>query len=129
MFADYGCQVTLIGRSQHLHSKTASASVSLKALQARGITVLTGAPVSRVGSAQSSGSRGPDNITVRQSRCWSPSDGYPTPRTLASSPWESCAYIPVDEDYRTSAPGVFAIGDCVLALAHVAAAEDGTSQT
>ncbi len=132
MFADYGCQVTLIEALPNilpLEDRECSQLVS-KALQARGITVLTGAPVSRVEVAADIVrlTCGPDNITVEAEQVLVAVGRIPNTedlglQSLGIVPMRG--YIPVDEDYRTSAPGVFAIGDCVptLALAHVAAAE------
>lgn len=132
MYADFGCEVTLIEALPNilpLEDRECAQLVS-KGLQARGLNVLTGAPVNRVEIAAEAVrlTCGSENVTVEAEQVLVAVGRIPNTedlglQSLGIEPVRG--YIPVDEDYRTSAPGVYAVGDCVpsLALAHVAAAE------
>jgi dihydrolipoamide dehydrogenase len=136
MFADFGCQVTLIEalpRILPLEDEECSAVVAA-ALRKRGVRLHTGTPVRSLAI----GSEGA-NLT-----CQAEGDGEAfsvaadkvllavgrKPNTEgigleALGVKTTRGYVDVDEDLRTNVPGIYAIGDCVLtlALAHIAEAE------
>jgi len=132
MYADFGCQVTLIEALPNilpLEDRECGQLVA-EALQNRGVRILTGAPVS---SQESSAEGvvltcGPENTLVEAEQVLVAVGRVPNTEDLGLESLGISTvrgYIPVDDDYRTIAPDVYAIGDCVptLALAHVAAAE------
>lgn len=134
MFADFGSQVTLIEALPHILplEDRECGQVVAQSLEARGVRILTGAPVQSVDRSgagvtleclvQGTPERiSADVVLVAVGRVPNTEDlgledlGVKTVR----------GYIEVDADLRTSVPDLYAIGDCVptLALAHVAAAE------
>ncbi|MHB0877543.1 MAG: dihydrolipoyl dehydrogenase [Anaerolineae bacterium] len=133
-FADFGSEVTLIEalpRILPLEDEECAAVVAT-ALQKKGVRVLTAAPVRActVGesgaaiSCETGGALVPvaaDKVLVAVGRRPN-TDGLGLERLGVKT---ARGYVVVDEDLRSGAPGVFAIGDCVLtpALAHVATAE------
>lgn len=132
MYADFGCRVTVIEALPSilpLEDRECAQLVS-KALQERGVQVLTSSPVSSMDRSSDKVvlTCGPDNTQIEAEQVLVAIGRVPNSGDLgieALSIATIRGYIQVDEDYRTSAPDVYAIGDVVpsLALAHVAAAE------
>ncbi len=134
--ADYGCDVTLIEampRITPLEDRDVSAAVQ-KAFTTRGITVITG------GSADAGAIRCADRrITIPVHTQQGTTDVTADALLVAigrdpvtdglgldsAGVAQARGFITVDEQMRTSAPGIYAVGDAAggLLLAHVAAAE------
>ena len=133
-YANLGCRVTLIeGMDRLLPTMDRELGQNLgQILKKQGVEVLTSAMVRRVEQT-------PEGLTVHVDQkgkekavsgekvlcaigrrpCW---DGLFAPELVPETRGRS---LLVDEDFRTSIPGVYAIGDvsAVIQLAHVAAAQ------
>ena len=133
-YNNLGCQVTLVeGASRLLPTMDRELGQNLgQILKKQGVEVLTSAMVRRVEQT-------PEGLTVHVDQkgkekavsgekvlcaigrrpCW---DGLFAPELVPETRGRS---LLVDEDFRTSIPGVYAIGDvsAVIQLAHVAAAQ------
>ncbi len=134
MMVDFGRAVTLIEalpRILPLEDEESSAIVA-EALVKRGVRLLVGSPVSRLDrlehEARLTCTVAGEAVEVTAEKVLLAvgrkpnTDGLGLERLGVAV---SRGYITVDEDLRTTVPGIYAIGDCIptLALAHVASAE------
>lgn len=125
-----GSQVTLVSSRDHVlpHEDTDAAVVIEDVFRRRGMTVLgrsRAVEAKRTGSGVSVILQ--DGRTVRGSHCLLTVGMVPSTRDLgleqAGITLDAAGFVPVDRVSRTSAPGVYAAGDCtgVWMLASVAA--------
>ncbi len=125
-----GSQVTLVSSRDHVlpHEDTDAAMVIEEVFRRRGMTVLGR---SRAVAAQATASGVAvtlqDGRTIRGSHCLLTVGMVPSTRDLgleqAGITLDGSGFVPVDRVSRTTAPGVYAAGDCtgVMMLASVAA--------
>jgi pyruvate/2-oxoglutarate dehydrogenase complex dihydrolipoamide dehydrogenase (E3) component len=119
MFRRFGAKVTVVDRDEHLLSTEESeASAALeKAFRAEGIRVLTKATARSVaGSARGVTVRLDGGRTATGSHLLVAVGRRPNTDDLGAGAagirLDAKGYVEVDERYRTSAEGVYAVGDC-----------------
>lgn len=112
MFADFGSAVTVLNRSRVLDGEDDDVRSSvLGALGDAGITVVEGVDVEEITDSAvltSGGAFDADAVLIATGRVPLVPEGL----DAAGGTLDSRGFIEVDDQLRTSAPGVWAVGDC-----------------
>lgn len=112
MFADFGSSVTLLNRSRVLDDEDDDVRSSvIGALGEQGITIVEGVEVTEITDSAvvtSGGAFDADAVLIATGRVPSVAEGL----DAAGIERDSRGFIAVDDHLRTSADGVWAVGDC-----------------